>query len=168
MHQHIDRTQASGLVLVTVMSVRVVRMAVKYLGVSVCVTVGIVAAQGIIMVVAMVFVVRVPMLVFNRGVLMPVPMALGQVQPDAKRHQPRGAQKVDRHSIVHDENRNGSSDERRHGKVGAGPRRSDVAQRQHEKGQADSVTHKPDHGSSGNRAQAGHLCAAHKSDDKIE
>ena len=94
--------------------------------------------------VPMMFVVKVAMRVLQSLVRVLVRVPLGEMQPHTARHQRRRYPKRAWHRFAQKRQRHQRTNERRQRKVGAGSRRADVPQRQHEKRETQSVAEKPD------------------------
>ena len=89
--------------------------------------------------VLMVFVVDVPVSVRYRGVRVLMNVALGQVQPDAKRHEEAAGNKERGERLPPKGQGQKRADERGGGKVGPGPGGPEAAERQHEEYEAYAV-----------------------------
>ena len=95
--------------------------------------------------VPVVLVVHVAVLVLHRLVDMPVLVALGDVQPDARRHQRgRGPESAASSGSPSSDHGDRVADERRGREIGAGARRPELAQRHDEEHKADAVAHETD------------------------
>src|SRR5262245_58454247 len=104
-------------------------------------------------------VVNVGVRVLERLVLMLMLMTLGQVQPNADAHEHAGDRQLHRRRVSEDRNRRQRADERSRREIGARSRGTEIAQRQNEKDETETVaeeTHQP-----GQRAysEPGKLCA---------
>ena len=102
--------------IVTMVDVRIVRVAMKYLSMYMTVAVGFLTKSVLV-----VFVVDVSVVMLQRLVPMYVRMSLGQMQPDAHPHERRGSQKRDCEVLPQNQNRNGCSNEGSHREIGACP-----------------------------------------------
>ena len=87
----------------------------------------------------MVLVVRMRMIVRDGIVNVEVFVMLGDVKPDANRHQARSDKKLSGQRLAEREHGRRGAEERRSREISAGARRSEVAQGQHEKRQAGAV-----------------------------
>ena len=123
-----------------VMQVGKVRMDVGHRFVPVEVSVGFVhRIVGTVPVLVM-RVVEMGVIVLYLFVGMPVLMALGQVQPDAERHRGRRQRQPDGHRFAEEPKPDDRANERRRGEISPGPRRAEMAQRQHEQDEAHAVS----------------------------
>jgi hypothetical protein len=121
--------QCGKLVFVAVMYVGIMQVSVKHFWMPVPVAVRHSCRYGLFMFVPVVFVVDVRVFVRSLCVPVVVPVPFSKVEPEAETHQPGSREKVNRHGIAQNENGNRRSNERSHGKIRAGPSRSNVAQR---------------------------------------
>ena len=78
------------------------------------------------------FVMRVAMLVLERLVPMLVLMRLGEMQRDADRHQSARDDELSCQRLAEQGDRDQRADKRRRGEIGAGARRAEMAETEHE------------------------------------
>jgi hypothetical protein len=98
-------------------------------------------AQGIerSVLMLMVLVVRMRMIVRDGIVNVKMLVMLSDVKPDANRHQASSDEKLGSQRFAEREHGHGGAEERRRREIGAGARRSEMAQGHHEKRQAGAV-----------------------------
>ena len=73
-----------------------------------------------------------------------MPMLLGEMQPDACGHQQSRGDEPKRYGIALQQDRECSAEERGHGKIRSGARRSKMTERKHKHHEADTVADEPD------------------------
>ena len=114
--------------LVPVVQVRVVR--VRVCKMLVTMPVGVRLARRVIrsVCVLVVLVVGVQMFVLHRFVMVLVLVTLGQVEPDAKAHEHGGDSEANRHPVAQHQNSNQRPNERRDGKVSSSACRAKVSE----------------------------------------
>ena len=115
--------------LVPVMNVRIMRVCVnqRFMPVRMCMRLAAGVARPVRM--FMVRVVPVKMPVFRWLVLVFMLVPFGEVQPDARAHEPRRNHEPQREAVPQKQNRKGRTHKWRDGKVSARPSRAQVAQR---------------------------------------
>lgn len=117
------------------MNVRKVRMTVAQRRVFMFVAVGFAAVPFKWMLVLMMLVVHMPMAVLEWIVPVLVAVVFPQVNPHAKAHQQGGGPERQRHRFTEQQDGNCRAEERRRGKVRAGPGSAEPTQCQHEQHQ---------------------------------
>jgi len=127
-----------------VMQVRKMRVAVAQRRVAMPVAVHSFArlAFGMVVLVMVVMAVAVFMLECFVDVFVRVPLA--EMQPYPPPHQGGGNQKRQRHRVAEQGYGQHGAQERRRRKIGAGARRAEVPQRQHEQDEADTIAKQPE------------------------
>ena len=139
--------------------VRVVRMAVQQRLVMMLVGMRLFAVPARLVRVAMVRVVDVRVIVSERFVQMLVFVPLGQVQPDAERHQGRGRQENGRDGLSEERDRNHGADERCGREVGAGARAAEMPQGDDKQHEAQPVAHETERQDGGDMRRPRQLVA---------
>ena len=104
-------------------------------------------------------VVAVGVLVRERGMDVAVRVLLGDMQPHAHRHQAGGGQELDGDRLAERGDSDGRTEERRGREVGAGARRAEMAQRQHEQREAEAIAQHADQRGGGDRSGGGQRIA---------
>ena len=94
--------------------------------------------------VSVMFVMDVGMGVRHSTMGMGMFVPLGDVQPDAERHQRSGGKELDRQRLLEGDDRRRRADERRGREVGAGARGAEMAQRDDEECEAETVADEAD------------------------
>src|SRR5467141_4189855 len=122
------------------MNVRKVHMAVAegIMFVTVRVRLGTIPRKIVLM--AMMLVMSMGVCVRQRLVPVQVPVAFGEMQRNADRHQDRCYPEKRVRRLAKQRKRRGCPDKRGGRKIGAGPRSAEQPQRHHEKSKADSIT----------------------------
>src|ERR1700704_1947584 len=141
------------------MDVRKVRVAVaeEIMLVSVRVRLGAVPRE--IVLVAVMLVMSMGVCVRQRLVPVRVPVALGEMQRNADRHQDRCYPEGRVRRLAKQCKRRGCPDKRSGRKISAGPRGAEVPQRHHEKSKADSIAEQADQGGSGGDLRCRKSCS---------
>lgn len=129
-----------------VMQIGVMGMPVRDRRMDVLVCMWLVPVPLEVMLVPVVFVVDMPVGVTDRLLGVLVPMAFGEMKPDPGSHQSRRRPEPRSGAFPEEEHGDQRAGERRDGKIGAGPRRAQIAQRQHEEHQTDTIADEPDRG----------------------
>lgn len=123
---------------------------------------------GEIMSMLMVLIMDVAMTVLHRLVCMFVRMTFREMQPDAYRHQQAGAHQLDRQGFAQQRNGCRRTEERSGGEVGSRPRRSQVAESDHEERKADAITKKADPSGQGDDPERRQLRSTCKCYEEID
>ena len=129
------------LMAMPVMQIRIVLMLMAHGEMGVQMRVRLAGRVAASMGMLMVFVVHMSVIVRQFLVLMPMVMALGQVQPHAERHQRRSGQERDAQRFLKQRYRDNGPDERGSREIRTCSSRSQMAQCAHEKDKADTVAH---------------------------
>ena len=136
---------ASSAVSMAMVNVGIVRMPVHHRRVPVPVAVRLAGRCTWIVSMLVVGVVAVAVLVLQRFMGVLVLMPLGEMQPEAERHKEARDHEVGRNGLAEQGDGEDRAHERRQREIGAGPRRAEMAQREHEQGEADAIAEEADH-----------------------
>ena len=138
------------------MPVSVVQVGIMRVGMAqriVSVPVGVRFAEGAVMGMLVVGVVGVAMLMLQRHMHVVMGVALCQMQPKPKRHQPARQDDLCGQRVVQQTDRQNRADERGEREIGPSPCGSQVAQGQHEQDKADANAEEPDRSRSAGDAE---------------
>ena len=117
---------------VPMVAVRRVRMAMPERRVDVRMAMRLARVDGAVMCMVVMVIVGVAVFVGKFEMLVDVLVAFAEMQPHPESHQGAGQEKLDGDGLAEQGNRHHGADEGRDRKIGAGPGRSEVAQREHE------------------------------------
>src|SRR6266852_7091053 len=131
------------------MNVRKVHMAVTEEIMCESVRVRLGTVPGKIVLMAMMLVMSMGVSVRQRLVPVQVPVAFGEMQRNADRHQDRCGPEKSIRRLAKQRKRRGCPDKRGGRKISAGPRGAELPQRHHEKSKADSIAEQADQSSNG-------------------
>src|SRR5437660_1699255 len=106
--------------------------------------------------------------VLNLFVSMLVFMMLAQMQPEADRHERCGDTQLQRNGVAKEPHRQDSAVERSDRKIGAGPRRSQVSQREDKQRKAHSVPEEPYRCGFSDPAEARHCISQTEREGEID
>ena len=118
--------------------------------------------------VLMVLVVHVRMRVLDEFMDVLVLVALGEVQPDAERHEQAGRQQLPRHGVALEQHRDQSAEERRDRKIGAGARTAEMSQGEDEEHKACAIAHEADDTGKGNHVDSRQPLSQQQREDDID
>ena len=152
----------------TMMNVGKVRVRVRHRLVNVRMRMRLARVNAFGVIMLMMFVMDVPMRVFQQSVMMRVRVALGQVEPHAARHESGSGPERALQRFAQKRQRHQRADKRSQREIRACPRRSDKPQSQHETREAQAIAKEADDKRAQEYSRWRRGCAEGKSNREID